>query len=557
MGTAIQPPVQPGEVVAGKYRVERVLGRGGMGVVLAATHLQLGDQVALKFLGGALASSPESMQRFLAEARATFKLRSEHAVRMLDLGALPSGEVFIVMELLEGQDLRQTLAARGPLSAADAARYVIDACSALEEAHALGIVHRDLKPSNLFLAKRAHGAPIVKVLDFGVSKTHGDESALGPVSRPDVPIGTPKYMAPEQWKLPSVVDARTDVYALGVVLYELLTGHVPLHELDLEARRARLLAGAIPSPRALRPTLSETICKVTLRCMQAVPDGRYPSAKHLAAALGDAIPAAAPRPPKAALGTTAVTAVVNKEDVARDAALAFADVTEKQAVAPLFDALAEVTRTEFVAARAPTPQPPVVHPQPPSTVRGTPRAAPAPAAPAPRQETLERPAVTPPRDRMPTPTRIEVVEQHAAPTPQRIPSPRPMASPVAPSAPVHPSAPPGPMRPKMLTPTQNDPRAKTLQSAVAPAWLPAVVASSPAMPAPPAIASPPAMPAMPSSHPAVGAIHAMSSSNPPAPTPSPMPPRAPGSSRVVLALAVLFILVACVSGAVVLVLRFR
>jgi len=518
MADPMQPPVREGEIVAEKYRVEAVLGRGGMGVVYSARHLQLGDHVALKFLGGGLAESEEWTQRFMTEARATFRLRSEHAVRMLDLGALPSGQVFIVMELLDGQDLRQLLAARGPLPEADAARYVIDACSALEEAHALGIVHRDLKPSNLFLAKRAHGAPIVKVLDFGVSKVREPRGTAGPVSRADVPIGTPKYMAPEQWKA-GAVDARTDVYALGVALYELLTGNVPLHELDLEARRARLLGGAIPSPRTIRPALGEAICKVVLRCLQAVPEGRYPSARHLAAALNEAVPSAAPRPPRVALGTTAVTKVVSEEARARDVALAFADVTEKQAAAPLFDAM-ETTKTEFLQVRGAAKATPVAEPV--ATQRG-PHGGLA-------TKSGERPAVTPPRERMPTPTRVDPPKTEriaAAPSPPAAPA----APPAAPAAPVQ------PMRPRMLTPTQNDPRSPTLASPVAPAWLPGLIANAP--PPPPGSAPPPLVETAPPAPPVVPSVAAPIADD-----------AGPRASRFVLAIAIAFFVAACVGGAV-------
>ena len=524
MNEASRAPVREGEIVAGKYRIERVLGRGGMGVVFAARHLQLDEEVALKFLGTSPATpSAEGTERFLLEARATFRLRSENAVRMLDLGTLPTGHGFIVMDLLDGQDLKQLLAARGPLSASAAARYVIEACGALHEAHALGIIHRDLKPSNLFLAKRAHGAPIVNVLDFGVSKIEGRDPS-GPVSRPDMPIGTPKYMALEQWKPPFAVDARTDIYALGVVLYELLTGHVPLHQLSIDERRARLLGGAIPSPKTLREGLGEGICKVTLRCMQAVKEGRFPSADHLAAALHEAVPAAAPRRPKAELGSTAVTAVIHEDVLAQDAALAFADVTEQQAIAPLFDAPSEVTKTEFIAAGGPAPR--AVAPQEPPVVtqRGSPG-----ALPARKAETHERPAMTPPRERMLTPTKVDVGITDLAAEPA--PPPRP-ARPIE------------PMRPRMLTPTQNDPRAKTLQSAVAADFLPAIPVSAPPPPAPPPPASPP-----PAAQQATWPSH---------PPPVSLPAPRASTSRILIAFIVSFVIAAGIGAVVILfVLRSR
>ncbi len=163
-------PVQEGEVVAGKYRVERQIGSGGMGVVFAARHLQLDEPVALKFVSVARAMDREAVGRMMREARATFRLRSEHTVRVMDVGELPSGGWFIVMELLEGRDLKAELEARGPLPEKEVVQHVLEACAALEEAHAAGIVHRDLKPHNLFLARSSRGGTQLKVLDFGMSK---------------------------------------------------------------------------------------------------------------------------------------------------------------------------------------------------------------------------------------------------------------------------------------------------------------------------------------------------------------------------------------------------
>ena len=159
--------IEPGTQI-GKLRVDRVIGRGGMGVVAVATHVQLGQRVAIKVAHDELAADPAYVARFVREARACASLRSEHACKVHDVGQLPSGAPYIVMELLEGTDLAAAIAHR-PLSVAVAADYVLQACVALAEAHALGIVHRDLKPSNLFLARRLDGTPLVKVLDFGIA----------------------------------------------------------------------------------------------------------------------------------------------------------------------------------------------------------------------------------------------------------------------------------------------------------------------------------------------------------------------------------------------------
>jgi serine/threonine-protein kinase len=320
---APQAPVQVGEVVAGKYRIERLLGTGGMGIVMAARHLALDEAVALKFVLGQHASEREAIDRMLREARATFRLRSKHAVRVHDVGELPSGTIYIVMELLDGRDLRAELAARGPLPENEVVAYVLDACDALEEAHALGIVHRDLKPHNLFLAKSLQGPRIVKVLDFGMSKVDSELFETGPLTRPETALGTPRYMAPEQWKSATAVDVRADIWALGVVMFELLTGKPPLQDLSPQDRVARMLGGGIPSPRELRPQLTEAVTRVVMRCLRGNPSERWPSVSHLATSLRDAHPDVGPHAARAEVTATGVTVVVPPEKQAERAARAF------------------------------------------------------------------------------------------------------------------------------------------------------------------------------------------------------------------------------------------
>ncbi len=319
-------PVQEGEVVAGKYRIERYLGSGGMGVVMAARHLALGEPVALKFVTEGRGGDREAMSRMMREARATFRLRSEHTVRVLDVGELPSGPLYIVMELLEGRDLRAELAARGPLPEDEVVRYALEACDALEEAHALGIVHRDLKPHNMFLAKSARGTTVLKLLDFGMSKLDPEQfdAEAGPLTRPDTALGTPRYMAPEQWKSATAVDARADVWALGVVMYELLTGEAPVSKLRGAERLARLLAGAIEDPRALRAEVTEPVARVIMRCLRADPKVRWPSVAHLRTALRDASPGRSRGAPRAEVTRTDVTRAVPVDEMKERAARAFA-----------------------------------------------------------------------------------------------------------------------------------------------------------------------------------------------------------------------------------------
>ncbi len=312
-------PAQPGEVLLGKYRVDGPLGAGGMGVVMRATHMQLGQPVALKFLivqGGA--ADAIATDRFLREAKATFRLKGENSVRVLDVGTSPTGTPFIVMELLEGCDLRQLLNERRFLPAWEAVGYILQVCSSLEEAHAHGIVHRDLKPRNLFLTSRIDGSACVKVLDFGISKVVGDDN---PLTNPQMALGSPRYMAPEQWMSSTTVDARADIYATAMVLHELVTGQVALAGLPLGELIRRLSAGAIPSPRDLRPELPEPLCKVILKAMRPHPDERYPSIQVFAQALREVQPPKPAPRSKQVLAQTAATAVVDKEVMLARAAL--------------------------------------------------------------------------------------------------------------------------------------------------------------------------------------------------------------------------------------------
>jgi serine/threonine-protein kinase len=285
-------PLGAGEVLAGKYRVERVLGRGGMGVVLEATHVELRERRAIKLLLPEALANAELVERFLREGRAAARLRSEHVVRIHDVGRLDGGEPFLVMEHLEGADLRSLLKARGPLPPEETVDYVLEACEAVAEAHALGIVHRDLKPANLFCARAADGSPTIKVLDFGISKARAmasdadeDSGEALTMTKTSEVVGSPTYMAPEQMKSARDADARSDVWALGVILYELSTGQLPFKAPSLPELCALVLTSAPVRPSEHRAGIPAALEEVILRCLEKDPARRFASVAALAAAL--------------------------------------------------------------------------------------------------------------------------------------------------------------------------------------------------------------------------------------------------------------------------------
>jgi serine/threonine-protein kinase len=310
MSAAPPLPIPVGALVAGKYRIERVLGHGGMGVVVAAMHEQLRQRVAIKMLLPEAKTSPNAVSRFLREARAAATIKGEHVARVLDVGELQNetegGSPYIVMEYLEGRDLAAILASLPEprrLPSEEAVGYVLQACEAIAEAHAAGIVHRDLKPSNLFLSRRPDGTPMVKVLDFGISKALLSPAGEGTLTTTSSFVGSPIYAPPEKLVASHEVDARADIWALGTILYEAMAGRPP-YVGDSVMHVASRIFNEAPTPLgALRPELPAELVAAVMRCLEKKPEARFQDVRGLAEAL-------APFAPEASISAERVARIV-------------------------------------------------------------------------------------------------------------------------------------------------------------------------------------------------------------------------------------------------------
>jgi serine/threonine-protein kinase len=295
---AILAQLTTGAVVDAKYQIDRVLGRGAMGVVVQATHVHLGEKVALKFLHYRARSGTEDFQsRFKREARVSAKLKNEHITRVIDVGVWKERVPYMVMDYLEGGDLRELIKSQGPLPIGVAIDYAVQICVGIAEAHANGIVHRDLKPSNLFLTRRPDGSDLLKVLDFGISKWRASETELEELTQTGVVLGSPKYMAPEQLFGSSDVDARADVWSIGAIVYEMIAGRPPF-DLPTFTRICAELSTNRPPPSliAKRPEVTPELEAVIMKCFERNPDERTRDVAELAGNLLDAVqaPFAAP-----------------------------------------------------------------------------------------------------------------------------------------------------------------------------------------------------------------------------------------------------------------------
>ena len=320
-----------GQLLAGKYRLERLIGRGGMGLVYAAHHELLHQRVAIKLLLTDARADAGTVTRFMNEARAAARIPSDHVVRVLDVGLLDEGRPYLVMEYLEGRDLAHLLEERGRLTPRESVDYVLEAIEAVAQAHALGIVHRDLKPSNLFLAESADGTRAVKVLDFGIAKAFGKAADAHAAVTTQGLLGSPAYMAPEYVRSAKSFEPRSDMWAFGVILYELLTGAVPFRGDNVGEILVAILEKTPTSLASIVPGLSPGLVEVVERCMRRDVDARFANLAELAEALA---PFATKRAQSIAHIRTSMKVLEDRPDASASRALPRASADDPTELAP-------------------------------------------------------------------------------------------------------------------------------------------------------------------------------------------------------------------------------
>ncbi|MBX3210548.1 MAG: serine/threonine protein kinase, partial [Labilithrix sp.] len=311
-----------------KYDVERVLGRGGMGTVFEARHARMGHRVAIKVLGEDVRCHPELAKRFEREARAAGALSSPHAVRVHDIDQTEDGTPFMVMELLTGRDLAHVVENDGAQPIGACVRWVVEACDAIGEAHRLGIVHRDIKPSNLFLCRDTGS---IKVLDFGIAKHVAAKEAA--ITLGVTPLGTPQYMSPEQVRCAKDVDARTDIWSLGVTLYELVCGRPPFDHDVPQACIAAIVADPIPDPREFRPDLPDELAAIVMRALAKDRAERFGTVEELVLALAPFVEASTSSDSWRVISTARRTTTSDLTTVSGDVAAALPPASDDVVVA--------------------------------------------------------------------------------------------------------------------------------------------------------------------------------------------------------------------------------
>jgi len=279
-----------GQTLDGKYHLERLLGEGGMGAVYLGRHLLIGKRLAVKFLHAELTGNEEAVKRFYREAQAAAAIGHKNIVDVLDVGVTPAGEPYLVMEYLEGEGLCALLERKGPMDLAAACAVLEPTLIALAAAHDKLVVHRDLKPDNIFLVRQPNEAPTVKLIDFGISKFAGAGDATR-LTRDGTTLGTPAYMSPEQARGAADVDHLTDIYAMGVIFYEMLTGGLPFASGSYNELLFEILTGAPRDPAVVRPEFPEEARPVIERAMAREAGARYASARDLLDAVRELVPA--------------------------------------------------------------------------------------------------------------------------------------------------------------------------------------------------------------------------------------------------------------------------
>jgi serine/threonine-protein kinase len=368
----------------GKYRVESVVGEGGMGAVVKAWHLDLEEPVALKILLPEMMDRQEIVTRFTREAKSAVKLKGEHVARVLDVGKLEpdadgnfDGTPYIAMEFLEGADLNQIIKAHGPQEASLAVDLMLQACEAIAEAHSLGIIHRDIKSSNFFITQAEDQPPHLKVLDFGIATP---PKATSDLTDGDSVIGTPSYMAPEQMRSSRQADARSDIWSMGVVLYEMLEGKKPFSS---EAYSDLCLkVGMDPPEPMVHPDTPDALRAVVMKCLEKTVDRRYQSVAELAF---DLLPFASDQVAARASVETTARALSRRGTHAFNSLRAPDDVTP--GAAPRATPVAQMPR-EFTPGSTPAPGIPIFDPNAPRTPTSNGQVSLTPPVPEPKKSGL-------------------------------------------------------------------------------------------------------------------------------------------------------------------------